>query len=120
MGKTWLKKWQLFLVAALVSLAVQAKDALPDIPFGRLPPEAQQTIVLIQRGGPFPYAKDGATFGNYEGSLPRRQRGYYREYTVKSPGARNRGARRIIAGGMPPAEYYYTADHYATFGRIRE
>lgn len=122
MNRTWLKKWQLFLAMALVSFAVHAKGVLGGISVGQLPPEARQTLVLIQRGGPFPYAKDGATFGNYEGSLPSRKRGYYREYTVKTPGARNRGARRIIAGGTPPApvEYYYTADHYSTFSRIRE
>lgn len=105
----------------LLSCAVHAKGLVGEIPVARLPAEAQQTLVLIKRGGPFPYEKDGATFGNYERSLPVHRRGYYREYTVKTPGARNRGARRIIAGGRPPAaEYYYTADHYATFRRIRE
>jgi ribonuclease T1 len=78
--------------------------------------------VLIKQGGPFPYPKDGAVFGNYEKILPIQKRGYYREYTVRTPGANNRGARRIIAGGKPAisGEYYYTADHYATFRRIQE
>lgn len=77
---------------------------------------------MIKRGGPFPYAKDGVVFGNYEGVLPRQKRGYYHEYTVKTPRARNRGARRIISGGDPAAsgEYYYTDDHYVTFMRIQE
>jgi len=86
-----------------------------------LPLEAQQTAVLIRRGGPFPYAKDGSVFGNRERLLPQRRRGYYREYTVPTPQARDRGARRIICGGARPAEpvaCYYTADHYASFTRI--
>ena len=89
-----------------------------DVRMAELPPEARETLELIRKGGPFPYAKDGAIFGNREGALPREKRGYYREYTVKTPHVRNRGGRRIIwgAGG----EYYYTADHYNTFRRIRE
>lgn len=88
----------------------------------QLPPEARTTLDRIRRGGPFPYAKDGTVFGNREGRLPRRPRGYYSEYTVRTPGARDRGARRIIAGGDPIAsgEYWYTDDHYQTFQRIRE
>jgi ribonuclease T1 len=87
-----------------------------------LPKQAQVTLLLIKRGGPFPYAQDGAIFGNYEGVLPKQKRGYYHEFTVKTPGARNRGARRIIAGGEPvmSREYYYTDNHYATFKRIKE
>lgn len=83
-----------------------------------LPAEALETLALIQRGGPFPYRKDGTTFQNRERRLPSRPRGYYREYTVPTPGARDRGARRIIAGGQPPEVYYYTADHYRSFRRI--
>ena len=92
----------------------------------QLPPEARETLALIRSGGPFPYEKDGTTFGNYEQALPRQKRGYYTEYTVKTPGAKNRGARRIIAGkgrtGSPATsgEYWYTADHYKTFRRIVE
>ena len=86
-----------------------------------LPREAQQTDQLIRAGGPFPYAKDGVTFGNRERLLPRRERGYYREYTVPTPGASNRGTRRIVCGGAPvrhPEVCYYTDDHYASFRRI--
>ncbi|WP_369040139.1 ribonuclease domain-containing protein [Stenotrophomonas maltophilia] len=80
-----------------------------------LPAEARQTIALIQRGGPFPHRQDGSTFGNREQQLPERPRGYYREYTVDTPGARNRGARRIVTGGNPPDAWYYTDDHYESF-----
>ena len=83
-----------------------------------LPPEGQTTYRLIHQGGPFPYEKDGSVFGNRERQLPRQARGYYREYTVKTPGAKNRGARRIVCGGevpVRPEACYYTADHYASF-----
>lgn len=83
-----------------------------------LPPQVAQTLRLIADGGPFPYDQDGTVFGNYEGLLPRQPRGYYHEYTVPTPGAHNRGTRRIITGGEPPTEYYYTADHYRSFRRI--
>lgn len=86
-----------------------------------LPPEARQTHRLILSGGPFPYEKDGTVFGNRERSLPRMARGYYREYTVKTPGARTRGAKRIVCGGKPPTQpdtCFYTDDHYASFRRI--
>ena len=92
-----------------------------------LPPEAAQTLRLIRNGGPFPYPhKDGSIFGNFEKRLPAQPRGYYREYTVPTPGSRDRGARRIIAGEgkagnvATSGEYYYTADHYGSFSRIRE
>ena len=83
-----------------------------------LPIEAQRTVALIKQDGPFPYDRDGVTFGNYEKRLPIRQRGYYHESTVKTPGRRNRGARRIVTGRE--SEYYYTDDHYRSFRRIRE
>lgn len=92
-----------------------------------LPPEGRQTLALIKQGGPFPHArKDGSSFGNFEKRLPMKARGYYREYTVPTPGARNRGARRIIAGQGTcgdvrcSGEYYYSGDHYKTFRRIEE
>lgn len=91
-----------------------------------LPPEARQTLLLIKRGGPFPYRQDGKIFGNFERKLPERPRGYYREYTVATPGDRDRGARRIVAGhgevweGAPASVYYYTEDHYRSFRKIRE
>jgi ribonuclease T1 len=89
-----------------------------DMAAADLPPEARTTLELIRKAGPFPYAKDGAVFSNREGALPKEKRGYYREYTVKTPHVRTRGARRIIwgAGG----EYYYTDDHYNHFWRIKE
>lgn len=77
--------------------------------------EARQTVVLIQRGGPYPHRQDGTTFGNREKRLPQRTRGWYREYTVATPGLNHRGARRIVTGGHPPSEWYYTADHYDSF-----
>jgi ribonuclease T1 len=93
-----------------------ASEALPAIRIADLPLEARVTLDLIERGGPFPYRKDGATFMNRERLLPHRPRGYYREYTVRTPGERNRGARRIVAGRE--RERYYTADHYRSFKRI--
>ena len=89
-----------------------------EIAYAALPREAQQTLQLIKKGGPYPYERDGLVFGNFERLLPQRNRGYYREYTVATPGARNRGARRIIAGQS--GEFYYTDDHYRSFRRIRE
>ena len=83
-----------------------------------LPAEGQQTYRLIHQGGPFPHEKDGSVFGNRERQLPRQARGYYREYTVRTPGASDRGARRIVCGGEVPRKpeaCYYTSDHYASF-----
>lgn len=83
-----------------------------------LPPEARQTLALIKDGGPFPYDRDGIVFGNFEKRLPLRTRGYYHEYTVKSPWRRDRGPRRIIAGR--DGEFYYSDDHYRSFRQIRQ
>jgi ribonuclease T1 len=83
-----------------------------------LPAEARETLALIERGGPYPYSRDGAVFANREGRLPPASRGTYREYTVKTPGHRDRGPRRIIAGGS--GQYWYTSDHYRSFRRIVE
>lgn len=91
----------------------QASVSLSD-----LPREAVTTYQLIKQGGPFPYKRDGVVFGNYERRLPGKPRGYYHEYTVKTPGVRHRGARRIVCG--QPVECYYSDDHYETFKRIRE
>ena len=88
-----------------------AASALPDF----LPAEAHATLALIDRGGPFPHRQDGGAFQNRERLLPARPRGHYREYTVDTPGLDHRGARRIVTGGDPPAEWYYTADHYRSF-----
>ena len=92
--------------------------AAAEIAAAELPGEARQTIALIRKGGPFPYERDGTIFGNFENRLPAQPRGYYREYTVRTPGANNRGARRIVAG--KGGELYYTDDHYASFRRIEE
>lgn len=83
-----------------------------------LPPEARNTLAMIASGGPFPHRQDGVVFGNYEHLLPEEPRGYYHEYTVETPGARDRGARRIITGGTPPSVYYYTDDHYRSFRKF--
>ena len=83
-----------------------------------LPPEAQETLTLIKQGGPFPYKRDGIVFQNREKRLPLKPRGYYREYTVRTPGLKHRGPKRIVAG--EETDYYYTEDHYETFRRIRE
>ncbi len=93
-------------------------SGLSSVDLADLPPEAAETLALIDAGGPFPYpGKDGSTFGNFERLLPVRARGYYAEYTVPTPGAETRGARRIIVGDG--GELYWTADHYASFERIR-
>lgn len=80
-----------------------------------LPAEAHDVLRRIARGGPFEYRQDGGVFRNREGRLPPRPRGYYREYTVATPGSPDRGARRIVTGGHPPREYWYTDDHYRSF-----
>jgi len=91
-----------------------------------LPPEVRETLALIRRGGPFRYRQDGSAFGNREKRLPAKASGYYREYTVPTPGAKDRGARRIVAGTgaggdvRSSGEYYYSDDHYNSFRRILE
>lgn len=103
-----------------------ARGLAGEVAIDELPREAVDTLAKIRKGEPFPYRKDGTVFGNREGHLPRRPRGYYAEYTVTTPGSRDRGARRIVAGrgttGDPATsgEYYYTDDHYNSFRRIRE
>lgn len=89
---------------------------LPAVSIAQLPPEAHETLELIDKGGPFPYPKDGSVFVNRERLLPRAPRGYYREYTVRTPESRDRGARRMVRGGR--GELYYTEDHYRTFKRV--
>ncbi len=99
----------------------EVRAEIATVALAELPAQAQTTYRLIESGGPFPYAKDGVVFGNRERLLPAQARGYYREYTVKTPGSRDRGARRIICGGMPPTQpesCFYTNDHYASFRRI--
>lgn len=110
------------LVATVPALAKTDPDLdLPTVSLQALPPEARDTHRLILSGGPFPHDKDGTVFGNRERLLPGKPRGFYREYTVETPKAKNRGARRIVCGGEPPVRpevCYYTADHYASFARI--
>jgi ribonuclease T1 len=105
---------------------VQAKGPAAGVPLGTivvadLPAQGRDMMRLIDKGGPFKYERDGSVFGNRERILPGRNRGYYREYTVRTPGERSRGARRIVCGGFVatvPDSCYYTDDHYASFRRI--
>ncbi|MDD2774523.1 MAG: ribonuclease [Gallionella sp.] len=91
---------------------------LSEVLLANLPAEARDTLRLIKQGGPFPYPRDGVVFSNREKVLPKQYKGYYHEYTVKTPGLSHRGARRIVSGVM--GEYYYTGDHYQSFQRIKE
>jgi len=93
-------------------------SGLPEVLASELPDEARRTLALIARGGPYPYTRDDVTFGNFERILPRKSSGYYREYTVPTPGESDRGARRIVAGKA--GERYYTPDHYNSFTFIIE
>ena len=95
---------------AAAPAAVANPSGLPELKASELPAEARQTLALIARGGPYPYARDDVTFGNFERILPRKSSGYYKEYTVRTPGVSARGARRIVAGEA--GEKYYTPDHY--------
>jgi ribonuclease T1 len=118
------------LMAAVLSGAGGLAAKTPDpgsqpvpVALVQLPPEAQGTFRMILSGGPFPYRKDGTVFGNRERLLPQYPRGYYREYTVRTPGSRDRGARRIVCGGREPVApdaCYYTDDHYASFRLIAQ
>jgi ribonuclease T1 len=101
--------------------AKQKSGAEPTINVSELPKEGRETLALIRKGGPFPYpSKDGSAFSNRERILPKQARGYYREYTVKTPGSRDRGARRIVCGGKQQVQCWYTADHYQSFKLIKE
>lgn len=93
-------------------------SGLPAVRESQLPAEGRRTLALIRKGGPFPYNRDGVTFGNFERILPRKASGYYKEYTVPTPGESDRGARRIVAGQA--GDKYYTPDHYQTFKFIAE
>ena len=116
-----------YVIAAFLALALgvpgdapaqRLSGAVSEVAASELPAEAQRTIELIRKGGPFPHERDGVVFGNFEKRLPRQPRGYYREYTVRTPGTKSRGARRIVAG--KGGELYYTDDHYRSFRRVRE
>ncbi|MET0382088.1 MAG: ribonuclease domain-containing protein [Burkholderiaceae bacterium] len=109
------------MTAPGLGIARQGSGLGEPVALAGLPPEARSTERRIHSGGPFPFSRDGVVFGNYEKRLERRPRGYYHEYTVPTPGARNRGARRIICGGDTPTEpdaCFYTEDHYNSFHRI--
>ena len=106
------------LLAFVVSCGGFAFAGMVDIKTAALPPEARDTIILLRKGGPFPHRRDGISFGNREKILPPQERGWYREYTVMTPGAKDRGARRIVAGR--DGRLYYTDDHYRSFKRILE
>ena len=115
----------LLLLATLVGGQAFAKQPVSErdlavVSVAQLPAQGVQTYALISSGGPFPYDKDGVVFGNRERLLPSRSRGYYREYTVSTPGVGHRGKRRIVCGGerKTPEVCYYTADHYASFRKI--
>jgi ribonuclease T1 len=123
------RRVKLFLASLALALSctglVQSREALEPtqtttVQVAELPRQAQDTYRLIPSGGPFPYDKDGTVFGNRERLLPAQPRGYYREYTVTTPGAKDRGARRIVCGGpaKAPEACFYTADHYASFRKI--
>ncbi len=107
-------------VQAKTPAPVDSALAASGIAVSELPRQGTETYERILQGGPFAHEKDGVVFGNRERLLPQKNRGYYREYTVKTPGARNRGTRRIVCGGQPktPDTCYYTADHYASFRKI--
>lgn len=107
-------RWLLCLALAFAAPSCAGET---DVDAAGLPVEARETLARIEAGGPHPYPQDGRVFHNRERHLPPQARGYYREYTVATPGSRDRGARRIVAGRG--GEYYYTADHYRTFKRIR-
>lgn len=110
------------LVQAKGPAGLEAPSRAATVRLAELPPQGQETYGLIRAGGPFPYDKDGTVFGNRERLLPAAKRGFYREYTVRTPGSRDRGARRIVCGGpvRTPHACYYTADHYASFRMIVE
>jgi ribonuclease T1 len=137
MARRWLRNGVLVAVLSVGGLCSGFAPGTASVAFGRdvtvpggtdtvavaqLPPEAVKTLNLIAAGGPYPYQKDGVVFGNRERLLPPRQRGYYHEYTVPTPRAHNRGARRIVCGGPPRRtdNCYYSDDHYTSFNRIIE
>ena len=119
--RTWIVAATIAVIAAFLGWQSRSDDSpspdsLPVASLGQLPSQAADTVALIDKGGPFPYEQDDSVFGNYEGLLPDEPRGYYREYTVETPGSDDRGARRIIAGEN--GELYWTDDHYQSFSRI--
>ena len=120
------QRWRIRGFALLVALALAApacaRTSEATVAAAELPREARATLANVRAGPPYPYERDGIVFGNREGHLPAKARGYYREYTVKTPGVRTRGARRIVCGGKPasPDACWYSDDHYQSFRRIVE
>ena len=120
--------WSVVMLAVLVVMTIApsaAKDRpiaadFPIVLAAELPKEARDTLNLIHKGGPFPYAKDGVVFSNRERILPPQPRGFYHEYTVKTPGVRSRGALRIVCGGNSQSVCYFSDDHYQSFKKIKE
>ncbi|MFI4902855.1 MAG: ribonuclease domain-containing protein [Burkholderiales bacterium] len=110
--------------SVLAVAAAFARDVPPmaEVKAVALPKEAREVLVHIHAGGPFRYDRDGVVFGNFEHLLPARPRGYYHEYTVRTPGTKTRGARRIVCGGpkQAPDACFYSDDHYSSFRRIAE
>ena len=117
-------RFAMLLLMAGVACGAFARDVPPlaDVRLSELPKEAQHMYALIREGGPFRYSRDGVAFGNREKLLPSKPRGYYREYTVRTPGAKDRGARRMVCGGpkTAPDACFYSDDHYNSFRRIRQ
>ncbi len=122
-SEVWRRFAAALLATALLAVsgcgaAEREAPAANEISAADLPQEARATIARIRQGGPFPYERDGIEFRNFEKRLPLQPRGYYREYTVRTPGVKSRGARRIVAG--KGGELYYTDDHYDSFRRIKD
>ncbi len=125
-ARQWWFSMLMGFILVLCTFLVHAKppegtSTLATVVVTEMPREAQDTYQAIRKGGPFPYEKDGTVFGNRERLLPRHERGFYREYTVRTPGVPHRGARRIVCGGEVPTHpkaCYYTQDHYASFRMI--
>ena len=118
MKKTWNCLLVLLVILGLVfPVGAPAEKGVKKGSMSDLPQEAEQTLALIQSGGPFPFGKDGTTFQNREKLLPKQKKGYYKEYTVITPGKTNRGKRRIVTG--KGGEIYYTKDHYKSFIQVK-
>lgn len=115
-----LKAFLIGLTLTLLGGPVHALAGPGVIAVADLPKEGRDTLALVRKGGPYPYPKDGTIFSNREKILPKQPRGFYREYTVKTPGSRDRGARRLVCAGKQQNPCYYTADHYASFKIVNE
>lgn len=117
--KLWLGLAALLLLAALAFNASFNTGNQAPVSQAQFDPELSKTLALIAQGGPYPHRQDGTVFHNREQKLPSKPRGYYHEFTVRTPGVKNRGARRVVTGGEPPEVYYYTEDHYQNFVMLK-